>query len=91
LSTLGYAGAPYSPIAMGFWFALGSLQAKYLAGAYLTQVHLIDEIHLMKDMDKVRIRTIFHSMKTNIFAFLRLSLFKSDEIKKEYIFDIKDL
>ena len=45
----------------------------------------------MKDMDKVRIRTIFFNMQSNLFAFLRLNMSKSEEVRKEYIFDVKDL
>ena len=54
-------------------------------------MHLIDEIHLLKDMEKVRIRTVFFSMRSNLFALIRLNFIKSEDVRKEYTFDIKDI
>ena len=57
----------YAPFTL-LWGALGFIQYQYLAGAYIQQVYLVDEIELMENMSQIRIRTIFFNMKANLFA-----------------------
>ena len=54
------------------WALIGFIQYHYLAGAYLQQVYLIDQIDLLEDLQRVRIRTVFFNMKKNLFAQARL-------------------
>lgn len=61
----------YAPFTV-FWALAGFVQYHYLAGAYLQQVYLVDEIELLDNMTQIRIRTVFFNMKKNLFAQARL-------------------
>ena len=81
--------ASYAPFT-AFWAFMGFVQYHYLAGAYLQQVYLVDEIELLDNMQQLRIRTVFFNMKANLFAQARLQMADKEAVRKEYVVDIKD-
>ena len=86
-------GTAVSPLWTGMWAAswsiIGFIQLKYLMAAYLSQVFLIDEIELLKNLKQIRIRTMVYN-SINIFTLARFNLVDKNTVQKEYVFDIKD-
>ena len=86
-------GTAVSPLWTGMWATswsiIGFIQLKYLMAAYLSQVFLIDEIELLKNLKQIRIRTMVYN-SINIFTLARFNLVDKNTVQKEYVFDIKD-
>ena len=76
---------------LAFWAISGRIQYSFLQNTYLQRLHLVDEIHLLKDLKRIRLVISHKSMQGNIFATIRLNLFRPADLQKEYIFDISDV
>lgn len=61
-----------------------------MSTSYLQQVYLVDQIELLESKDKLRIRTVYFNMKSNLFAQIRLRFADQTQVRREYIVDIKD-
>jgi hypothetical protein len=89
LGAFGYGSAAFSLWGFGFWWVALFVQTRYLMATFLTQVFMIDEIQLTKDLQHVRVSTVLARQKVNIFAHLMLRSGRSD-IQTVYLFPIKD-
>ena len=77
---MGTAASPlFSGLFATGWSLLGFVQFRYLFGAYLQQVFLIDEVQLLKNLQQIRIRTMVYNT-INLFALTRLNLLDKDTV-----------
>ena len=89
LGAYGYASAEFSLWGCGFWWVALFVQTRYLMATFLTQVFMIDEIELTKDLQHIRVSTVLARQKWNIFASLMMRSGRAD-VKTTYLFPIKD-
>lgn len=64
----GWADPSFSIWYAAFWQIAFFQQVRYLMTAYLTQVFMIDEVQLMKDMQHIRISTVIANTRMNLFS-----------------------
>ena len=89
LYALTMATGAFSVASSAFWGGLLFFQIRYLKFAYLQQVYLIEKMQLHKDLDKVRVHTMFHNYNYNIFANIR-TRFRSNTPSTVYEFPISE-
>ena len=73
-SIANYTTFPFSPLLWTtFWSMTSWIGVKYLMTTYLSQVFMIDEIHLLENQKQVRVKTSINSW-SNLFALFRLKM-----------------
>lgn len=91
LGVFGWSDPSFSIWWTVFWQLAFFQQVRYLMTAYLTQVFMIDEIQLLRDMEHIRISTVLANTRYNLFSHARMAIDKRrSDLQKVYVFPIRD-
>jgi len=77
------------PVSSSLWLLLMGANIRYQNKAYLQQVYLIDQIHLCKDLDTIKINTVAAHMSYNLVAMFRSKVLNRNTTQASLTFPIE--